>query len=67
MVFGILTAVAVCPAIIGTTESVRQGQRSNAREQHRGRKSHLVVRLPNKNIYSDKFDGARVVLKDKNV
>lgn len=67
MAFGILTAIAACPAIVGTTEAVRQGQRQNAREEHRGRKSHLVVRLPSKNIYSSNFDGARVVLKDKKV
>jgi hypothetical protein len=67
MVFGILTAVAACPAIVGTTEAIRQGQKSNAREEHRGRKSHLVIKLPQKNIYSSKFDGAKVVLKDKKV
>ncbi|KAF1344765.1 hypothetical protein BDV97DRAFT_61702 [Delphinella strobiligena] len=63
MVLGILSAVAACPAIIGTTEAVRQGQRQNAREGHRGRKSNLTVTLPVRNSYSAKFDGARVVLK----
>jgi hypothetical protein len=64
MVFGILTAVAACPAIIGTTEAIRQGQRQNAREEHRGRKSNLTIALPVKNSYSEQFDGAMVVLKD---
>lgn len=64
MVLGIITAIAACPAIIGTTEAVRQGQRQNAREEHRGRKSNLTVTLPVRNSYSTQFDGAMVVLKD---
>ncbi|KAH6959996.1 hypothetical protein BKA56DRAFT_701232 [Ilyonectria sp. MPI-CAGE-AT-0026] len=43
MVLGLLTAVAACPAIVGTTESIRQGQRKNSKEQHRGVKSNLIV------------------------
>lgn len=64
MVLGILTAVAACPAIIGTTEAVRSSQRQNAREEHRGRKNNLTVTLPVRNSYSQQFDGAMVVLKD---
>lgn len=64
MVFGILAAVAAVPAIVGTTEAVRQGQRQNAREEHRGRKSNLTITLPVRNSYSEQFDGAMVVLKD---
>lgn len=64
MVFGIIAAVAAVPAIIGTTEAVKQGQRQNKREEHRGRKSHLTVTLPVRNSYSSRFDGALIVLKD---
>ncbi|KAK8864737.1 hypothetical protein IAR55_001993 [Kwoniella newhampshirensis] len=64
MVLGLLTAVAACPAIIGTTEAVQQGQKANSREQHRGQKTNLMVKLPGANSYSSKFDGALVVLKD---
>ncbi|GIZ42185.1 hypothetical protein CKM354_000546300 [Cercospora kikuchii] len=64
MVLGILTAVAACPAIIGTTEAVRQGQRQNEREEQRGRKTNLVVSLLNRSEYSSLFDGAYIVLKD---
>jgi hypothetical protein len=67
MVLGLLSAVAACPAIIGTTEAVRQGQKSNAREKHRGRKVNLVIRLPNKNEYSPRFDESLIVLKDGKV
>ncbi|TQB68696.1 hypothetical protein MPDQ_002900 [Monascus purpureus] len=43
MVLGLLTAVAACPAIVGVNETVVQGQRQNAKNRHRGRKSNLVV------------------------
>lgn len=42
MVLGLLKAIAACPAIIGTSEAVRQGQRKNAKEKHRDQKSNLL-------------------------
>ncbi|KXS94646.1 hypothetical protein AC578_5554 [Pseudocercospora eumusae] len=65
MVLGILTAVVACPAIIGTTEAIRHGQRNNQREEHRGRKHNLVVTLLNHNDYSARFNGASIVLANK--
>ena len=65
MVLGILTSVAACPAIIGTTEAVRHGERQNKREEHRGRKSNLSVTLHRSSEYSPQFNGARVVLKSQ--
>lgn len=63
MVFGILTAVAACPAIIGTTEAVRYGQKKNNREEHRGRKYHLTVTLAQRRSpYCPYFDGCPIVL-----
>lgn len=64
MVFGLITAIAACPAIIGTTEAVRYGQKNNDRSEHRGRKYHLTVTLARRSIYSAQFDGAQIVLKD---
>lgn len=64
MVFGILTAVAACPAIIGTTEAVRHGQKQNNREEHRGRKYHLAVTLTRRSRLSAQFANATIVLKD---
>lgn len=64
MVLGLLAAVAAVPAIIGTTEGVKEGQRQNAREEHRGRKSNLTVTLFKRSFYSQRFDGAYIVLKD---
>jgi len=65
MVLGILTSVIACPAIIGTTEAVRHGEKQNKREEHRGRKSNLSVTLYRKSEYSPRFNGATVVLKDQ--
>jgi hypothetical protein len=62
MVLGIITAVAACPAIVGTTEAVRQGQHKNAKEKHRGAKTNIVVSCVNSEI-----DGRPVVLRDGRV
>jgi hypothetical protein len=62
MVLGIITAIAACPAIVGTTEAVRQGQYKSAKEKHRGAKTNLVVSCVNSEI-----DGRPVVLRDGRV
>lgn len=67
MVLGLLTAIAACPAIIGTTEAVRQGQRNNAKEKHRGQKSNLIVSCPRKSTHSSTIDGGVVILHQKKV
>jgi len=67
MVLGILTAVAACPAIIGTTEAVQQGQKQNAREQHRGRKTNLIVTCSTASRLGREINGCQVVLSDEKV
>ena len=67
MVLGILTAVAACPAIIGTTEAVRQGQRQNAREKHRGLKTNLFINCSTASRRGKEIDGCTVVLSDGKV
>jgi len=67
MVFGILTAVAACPAIIGTTEAIRHGQKQNNREHHRGQKYHLTASLLKRSVYSQQFEGAYIVLKKQQI
>jgi hypothetical protein len=62
MVLGIITAIAACPAIVGTAEAVRQGQHKSAKEKHRGAKTNLVVSCTNSEI-----DGRPVVLRDGRV
>lgn len=67
MVLGILTAIAACPAIVGTTEAIRQGQRSNAREGHRGRKSNLTVSCLSPSRCSREVNGGIVILHETKV
>lgn len=67
MVLGILTSIAACPAIIGTTEAVRQGQAQNAREKHRGTKTNLTARCTKKSSLSSQIDGGLLVLRNHKV
>jgi hypothetical protein len=67
MVLGILTAIAACPAIIGTTEAVRQGQRQSAREKHRGLKTNLSVVCSRASKGGREIDGCEVVLSEDKV
>jgi hypothetical protein len=67
MVLGILTAVAACPAIIGTTEAVRQGQRNNAREKHRGTKTNLIASCASVSQKGSEINESTVVLKNNKV
>ena len=67
MVLGILTAIAACPAIIGTTEAVRQGQRQNAREKHRGLKTNLSVSCSRATRSGREIDQCEVVLSENKV
>jgi hypothetical protein len=67
MVFGIITAIAACPAIVGTNEAVMQGQKQNAREKHRGLKSNLVVNCDVSSRYAGEVNGTPVVLQNNKV
>jgi hypothetical protein len=67
MVLGILTSIAACPAIIGTTEAVRQGQKQNAREKHRSRKANLTVSCSDPSRKARDIHGGHVVLRDNKV
>ena len=67
MVLGILTSIAACPAIIGTTEAVRQGQSQNKRQQQRGRKCNLLVTCSDPSRKARDIHGGTVVLRDGKV
>lgn len=64
MVLGLITAIAVCPALLGTNEAIRHGEAQNRRENHRGRKYNLTVSLLRNSSYSAQFNGAPIVLRD---
>lgn len=67
MVLGVITAVAACPAIIGTTEAVRQGQRQKARERHRGQKMNMIATCTTRSAKRPVIDGGMVVLRQNKV
>lgn len=67
MVLGILTSIAACPAIIGTTEAIKQGQHQNAKQEHRGRKSNLQVSCTDPSRKARDINGGTVVLRGKKV
>jgi hypothetical protein len=63
MDLGIITSIAACPAIIGVTEAVRQGQSQN----NRGTKSNLLVTCSDPSRKSRDIHGGTVVLRDQKV
>lgn len=67
MVLGIITSVAACPAIIGTTQAIEQGQRQNKRDQARSRKSNLLVTCHDPSKKATDIHGGTIVLKDGKV
>ncbi|WEW60152.1 hypothetical protein PRK78_005637 [Emydomyces testavorans] len=64
MVLGIITSVAACPAIVGTTEAIRSSQKSQRRQEHRSKKTNLIVSCSDPSKKSKDVDGCFVVLKD---
>lgn len=67
MVLGIVTAIAACPAIIGTNQAVTQGQHKSAKEKHRGLKTNLVVSCTGTSRGSHEVNGGVVVLLNNKV
>jgi hypothetical protein len=64
MVLGIISAIVAAPAIVGTSEAIRYGQKQNNRSEHRQKKHNLEVTLLKRSTYSPRFERAKIVLKD---
>ncbi|KAI0977526.1 hypothetical protein F4678DRAFT_468662 [Xylaria arbuscula] len=64
MAIPMLLALTICPALLGTQESIRQSQSKNKREEHRARRCNLVVSCVKQSIRSRDINGKLVVLKD---
>ncbi|KAF8850881.1 hypothetical protein BDZ45DRAFT_679507 [Acephala macrosclerotiorum] len=64
MPLGIITSIAACPAIIGTTQAVEQGQKQNSREKHRSRKANLLVTCNDPSRKAREIHGGTVVLRN---
>ncbi|WVO17610.1 hypothetical protein L204_105307 [Cryptococcus depauperatus] len=63
MIFGIITATAICPSIIATKTAIEQGQKDGQKLNKKGQNLDLVLSFPGAHPYRDKFQGAQVVLK----
>ncbi|KAF5667863.1 hypothetical protein FHETE_5549 [Fusarium heterosporum] len=64
MAIPMLLALTICPAMLGTQESIRQSQAKTKREEHRGRRCNLVVSCVKPSIRSRDINNKLVVLKD---
>jgi hypothetical protein len=67
MVLGILTAIAACPAIVGTNEAIQMTQRNQMKQMHRERKTNLVISCNDQSPQASEVDGHLVVLRDHKV
>lgn len=67
MAIPMLLALTICPAMLGTQESIRQSQAKSKREEHRGRRCNLVVSCVKPSIRSRDINNKLVVLKDSKV
>lgn len=63
MVLSVMVALITCPALLGTTEAIRQGQRSEKREEHRARRCNLVATCITSSKRSWEIDNRPVVLR----
>ncbi|KAI1632933.1 hypothetical protein F4809DRAFT_652910 [Biscogniauxia mediterranea] len=64
MALPMMLALTICPAMLGTQEAIRQSQSKTKREEHRARRSNLIVSCVKPSIRSRDIDGKLVVLKD---
>lgn len=62
-----IIALITCPALLGTSEAIRQGQQKDRKEEHRARRCNLVVNCLKPSRRSREIDHRYVVLKDSKV
>lgn len=67
MPLGLILALSVCPAMLGTQEAIRQSQSKSKREEHRARRCNLVVSCVKRSIRSRDINNKLVVLRDNKV
>ncbi|KAH8817465.1 hypothetical protein F5884DRAFT_779497 [Xylogone sp. PMI_703] len=59
-----IIALITCPALLGTSEAIRQGQQKDRKEEHRARRCNLIVRCLKPSRKSREIDHRYVVLRD---
>ena len=62
-----LMALVTVPALLATNEAIRQGQTKDRREEHRARRSNLVVNCVDTSPLSRDIDHRQIALKDNKV
>jgi hypothetical protein len=62
-----LIALMTCPALLATSEAIRQGQTKDRREEHRARRSNLIVSCVDTSPHSREIDHRQVALKNNKV
>ncbi|KAH6675414.1 hypothetical protein B0J14DRAFT_636932 [Halenospora varia] len=62
MAMSIVALVAGGPALFATTEAIRQSQHKERRDEHRKKRTNLVIRCSRSSKYSPILEGRRVVL-----
>jgi hypothetical protein len=62
-----LLAMLTAPALLATNEAIRQGQTKDRREEHRARRSNLVVSCVASSPSSHEIDHRQVALKNNKV
>ena len=62
-----LAALITCPALLAVNEAIRQGQSRDRREEHRARRSNLVVSCVAPTLLSREIDRQHVVLLNSKV
>lgn len=67
MDLGIITAIAACPAIVGTNEAIKIGQAKSEKENHRRIKTHLVVNCVGESSQKAQIHGGLIVLRNNKV
>ncbi|KAH6682707.1 hypothetical protein B0J14DRAFT_646938 [Halenospora varia] len=58
-----LLALITAPALLATNEAIRQGQTKDRREEHRARRSNLIVSCVESSTLSHEIDHRQVALK----
>jgi hypothetical protein len=62
-----LIALITAPALLATSEAIRQGQSKDRKEEHRARRSNLVVSCVDSSPLSLDIDHRQVALKNNKV
>jgi hypothetical protein len=62
-----LIALITAPALLATSEAIRQGQSKDRKEEHRERRSNLVVSCVDSSPLSLDIDHRQVALKNNKV